>query len=218
VLASRLGWRITAKFVHNFFGRVFDSPTSVFTEEILRPETQDPAVFADGVNNIVEAQQRVAEAYFVDGTIDDACPPLKVLLHIMARGHFQGRDAHDPGVRALFTRESLLASDWYQDRLAIKQERDAALWERHVRSLAEFLARAGHREEAERLGIAERLEHARAELERVSAPEYLKSLVGTIGADPIHRPVPATPEPRSGDPGTASGLPGGGASRKARVP
>jgi hypothetical protein len=56
-----------------------------------------------------------------------------------------------------------------------------------VDSLAEFLARAGHREEAERLGIAERLEHAREELERVSSPEYLGSLVGTIGADPIHR-------------------------------
>ena len=39
VLASRLGYRITAKFVHTYFGRVFDNPTAVFTEEILRPET-----------------------------------------------------------------------------------------------------------------------------------------------------------------------------------
>ena len=60
VLASRLGYRITAKFVHTFFGRVFDNPTAVFTEDILKPELQDPAVFADGVANIVEAQQRVA--------------------------------------------------------------------------------------------------------------------------------------------------------------
>jgi hypothetical protein len=215
VLASRLGYRITAKFVHNYFGRVFDNPTAVVTEEILKPEIQDPAVFADGVNNIVEAQQRVAEAYFADGTIEDACPPLKALLHIMARGHYQGRDAHDPGIRALFTRESLLASDWYQERLAIKQERDVALWERHVRSLTEFLARAGHREEAERLGIAERLEHAHAELERVGVPEYLKSLVGTIGADPIHRPVPATGRP--GEPVAVSRQAGGGRSREARV-
>jgi hypothetical protein len=68
-----------------------------------------------------------------------------------------------------------------------------ALWERHTRSLADFLARAGHREEAERLGIAGRLEHARAELERVSAPAYLTALVGTIGADPIHRPLRGRP-------------------------
>jgi hypothetical protein len=194
VLASRLGYRITAKFVRNFFGRVFDNPTAVFTEEILRPEIQDPAVFADGIDNIVEAQQRVAEAYFADGTIEDACPPLKALLHIMAQGHYQGKDAQHPEIRALFTREALLASDWYRERLAIKQERDVALWQRHVRNLTQFLARAGHREEAERLGIAERLEHARAELARVSHPEYPASLVGTIGADPIHRPLrgPAT--------------------------
>jgi hypothetical protein len=189
VLASRLGYRITAKFVHTFFGRVFDTPTAVFAEEILKPEIQDPAVFADGVNNIVEAQQSVAEAYFEDGTIEDLCPPLKALLHIMAYGDYEGKHANDPEIRALFTRESLLASSWYQERLATKQQRDVALWERHARSLTEFLARSGHQEEAERLGIAERLEHVRAELERVSTPEYRKSLVGTIGADPLHRPL-----------------------------
>jgi hypothetical protein len=105
----------------------------------------------------------------------------------MAYGNFEGKDANHPDIRALFTREALLASDWYQERLVIKQHRDIALWERHARSLTEFLASSGHQDEAERLGIAERLEHARAELERVSAPEYRRSLVGTIGADPIHR-------------------------------
>jgi hypothetical protein len=194
VLASRLGYRITARFVHTFFGRVFDNPTAVFTDEILRPEIQDAAVFADGVANIVEAQQRMAEAYFTDGTIEDACPPLKALLHIMAHGHYEGKDANHPDIRALFTREALLESDWYHERLAIKQQRDVALWQRHARSLTEFLARAGHRDEAKRLGIAERLEHARGELERVSAREYLTALAGTIGADPIHRPRHGRPE------------------------
>jgi hypothetical protein len=187
VLASRLGWRITARFVHTYFGRVFDNPTAVFTDEILRPELQDRAVFTDGVNNIVEAQQRVAEAYFADGAIDEACPPLRALLHIMARGAFEGKDASHPDIRALFTREALLASGWYRERLAVKQQRDIALWTRHVLSLTEFLSRAGHREEARRLGIAARLGHARAELERVSAHEYPAALVGTIGADPVHR-------------------------------
>ena len=195
VLASRLGWRITAKFVHTYFGRVFDNPTAVFADEILRPEIQDPAVFADGVNNITEAQQRVAEAYFTDGTIEDACPPLAALLHIMAYGQYEGKDAHHPEIRALFTREALLASDWYHERLTIKQQRDIALWERHQRSLSEFLARAGHREEAKRMGIGTRLEHARTELDRVRSPEYLTALVGTIGADPIHRPMRSRPEP-----------------------
>jgi hypothetical protein len=193
VLASRLGYRITAKFVHTFFGRVFDNPTAVFADEILRPEIQDPAVFADGVGNIVEAQQRVAEAYFADGTIDDLCPPLRALLHIMAYGSYQGKDAHHPEIRALFTREALLASEWYHERLAVKQQRDILLWERHTRSLGEFLTRTGHRDEAKRLGIAGRLEHARRELERVGSRDYLTSLVGTIGADPIHRPSGGLP-------------------------
>jgi phosphoenolpyruvate carboxykinase (diphosphate) len=194
VLASRLGYRITARFVHTFFGRLFDNPTTVFTEEILRPETQDPAVFADGVNNIVEAQQRVAQAYFTDGTIDDACPPLQALLHIMAHGSYEGKTAEHPDVRALFTRDALLSSDWYHERLTTKQKRDIALWERHVRGLTEFLARTGHKDEAQRLGIGGRLERARAELDRVSAPDYRTSLMGTIGADPIHRAIHARPQ------------------------
>jgi hypothetical protein len=108
---------------------------------------------------------------------------------------------HHPEIRALFTRESLLASDWYRERLAIKQKRDVALWQRHVRSLTGFLARAGHRDEAERLGIAGRLAHARAELERVTAPAYVESLIGTIGADPVHRPQGSTSDQgaRSGE-------------------
>jgi hypothetical protein len=190
ILASRLGYRITGKFVHTFFGRVFDNPSAVFTEEILKPETQDPAVFADGITNIVEAQRRAALSYFEDASIEDACPPVKALLHIMAFGHWDNKDVHHPEVRVLFTRESLLASDWYRERLKVKQERDIVLWKRHVKSLSEFVALPSHRDEALRLGIDERLEHAKTELARVSAPEYAVSLHGTIGADPIHHAAP----------------------------
>ncbi len=187
VLASRLGFRITAKFVRTYLGKVFDNPTSVFTDEILRPELQDPEVFADGVNNVVEAQERVARAYFDDGSVEDACPPLRALLAIMAHGHWEGKDASHPAVRTMFTREALLASDWYRERLAVKQQRDVALWQRHTRSLTEFLAMPSHRDEAARLRIGERLEQARLELERVRSRAYVLELQGTIGADPIHR-------------------------------
>src|SRR5690606_10808049 len=57
VLASRLGHRITAKFARTFFGRVFNHPPVVFTEEMLKPELQDPAVFADGMDNICATHQ-----------------------------------------------------------------------------------------------------------------------------------------------------------------
>jgi hypothetical protein len=202
ILASRLGYRITSKFVHTFFGRVFDNPAAVFTDQILRPAMQDPRVFADGVNNIVEAQQRVAAAYFVDGSVDDACPPLFALLHIMAHGHWEGKDARHPAVRALFTPEAMLESDWYKERLRVKQQRDVHLWKRHLHALSEFLALPSHRDEAVRLGIQARLDHARAELARVSADEYRKQLTGTIGADPStsSRDAAARPDDRRGGP------------------
>ena len=185
VLASRLGYRITERFVHAFLGKIFDNPNTVFTDQILRPEIQDPAVFADGVNNIVEAQQRVAERYIEDGSVDDACPPLKALIHIMAAGSYQGMDAHDPAFRDMFSRDYLLASDWYQERLEIKQQRDIALWRRHIHSLQQFLNLPSHADEAQRLAIGDRLRAAQKRLERVQSPEYLQGLVGTIGADPL---------------------------------
>ncbi|MCP5137361.1 MAG: hypothetical protein H6981_11240 [Gammaproteobacteria bacterium] len=185
VLASRLGYRITERFVQGFMGKIFDGPTTVFDEAILRPETQDLGVFADGVHNICEAQQRVAQRYLDDGSVEEACPPLKALLHIMANGEYQGRDVHDPAIRALFTRESLLASDWYRTRLETKQQRDIALWERHVAYLDHFMGLQGHNDVVSRMDIAGRLEQARQRLEAVRSPAYLSSLSGTIGADPM---------------------------------
>ncbi|HMC60103.1 MAG TPA: hypothetical protein VKJ01_12995, partial [Candidatus Solibacter sp.] len=41
VLASRLGYRVTALFVDRFLGRLFETPDMVFTEGMLRPELQD---------------------------------------------------------------------------------------------------------------------------------------------------------------------------------
>ena len=90
VLASRLGYRITALFADHFLGRIFETPDAVFPVELLRPETQDLATFVTGVESIVEAQRRAANNYFEDGSVEAACPPLKALLYIMARGTFEG--------------------------------------------------------------------------------------------------------------------------------
>jgi hypothetical protein len=85
----------------------------------------------------------------------------------------------------MFTRDYLLGSDWYRERLETKQRRDAALWERHVESLQGFLEMESHTDEAERLGIARRLDAARRKLSEVRGESYLRSLIGTIGADPL---------------------------------
>jgi hypothetical protein len=185
VLASRLGYRITGHFVHDFMGKIFDNPRAVFTEEILMPETQGMEIFVDGVNNIVEAQQRVAQRYLDGGCIADACPPLQALLHIMATGSYRGMDVHHPDIRSMFTREYLLESDWYHERLEVKQRNDIALWTRHLQNLQRFLNDVQYSDEAERLGIGARFEAARVKLAQVESRDYLAGLVGTIGADPL---------------------------------
>jgi hypothetical protein len=181
VLASRLGYRITALFAERFLGRIFEAPDAVFPDEILRPELQDMDAFAAGVDAIVASQKRVAENYFYDGSVEAACPPLEALLHIMAHGEWEGKGVGDPAVRAMFTRESVLASDWYQERLRAKQERDIALWRRHLASLEAFVSGAG----SAQFDVRARLVEARAQMARVSSVAYLSELVGTIGADPF---------------------------------
>ncbi len=176
VLASRLGYRITASFVDRFLGRIFEMPSAVFPEELLRPEKQGLDVFVSGVDAIVEAQRAVAMNYFEDGSVEAACPPVKALLHIMAFGERRAGGSAAPPWRSMFTRESLLASAWYAERLRAKQSIDFALWTRHIDAVESL--------------------PAREQLARVSGAGYLAELAGTIGADPsiicprsIHRPL-----------------------------
>jgi hypothetical protein len=185
VLASRLGWRMTAGFVRTFFGRVFNYPHAVFTEELLRPEKQDKAVFADGMDNMVTTHRDVAMRYFADGSVEWACPPLKGLLHIMAHGNYEGKGIDDPAFRALFKRENILASDWYAARLAAKQEFDVALWRNHATYLQNFLKKKNYADEAQRLQIPARLESAWDTYHKVKSPAYLADLKGTIGRQPL---------------------------------
>jgi hypothetical protein len=181
VLASRLGYRMTASFVDHFLGRIFEVPGAVFPEVLLRPETQGLSTFVAGVDAIVEAQRLVALNYFEDGSIEAACPPIKALLHVMAHGHYNGMTEKDPAFRALFGREALMESDWYKDRLRVKQERDKALWSRHKCALNQFLASGLDGDES---AWRATLRAVNQQLKRVSSAEYLEELNGTIGLEP----------------------------------
>ncbi len=186
VLASRLGYRVTARFVHGYFGRVFTHPHVVFTDEMLRPELQDMDIFADGMSNIVATHQRVADSYFADGSLSMACPPLHALLEIMAHGHTgAGHGLHSPAVRDLFTRESVLASEWYAARLDAKQRSDQARSAHGVAALDDFLRRPGNAGVIARLGLSARHARAQAEQARVRSEAYRRELVGTIGLQPL---------------------------------
>ncbi|MDI1292872.1 MAG: hypothetical protein PSV18_09010 [Methylobacter sp.] len=209
VFQSRLGYRITERFVHTNFGKMFDYPTAVFDEAMLKPETQDLPSYVDGIDNVFEAQQRVAQLYFQDGSIDDACPSLKALLHIMAHGHYAGKTISDPDIRTLFTRDYLLQSDWYQQRLEIKQQRDSKLWQQHQTYIQQQL-RATEQNDSSQAALAcvpsdalranplltdwstvraelnQKLEAAERMLAEINDPAYLQQLQGTLGADWVH--------------------------------
>ena len=185
ILGSRLGYRITHRFVHTFFGKIFDQADTVFDEAMLKPETQNFEFFVDGINNIVEAQQRVAKRYIDDGSIDDACPPLKALLYIMAEGTYNGKDLSDPSIREMFIRKNMMSSDWYKARLLCKQQRDISLWQRHAEYINSFIRKAGSEDVVSRLNLQELLKQSKSELKRVQSFAYLEELKGTIGADPL---------------------------------
>ena len=185
IRSSRLGYRITAKFARTFFGRVFNHPHVVFTEEMLRPELQDMDMFAEGMENICVTHQRVAQAYFDDGTIAEACPPLQALLHIMAHGDWNGHDLGAVEVRSMFTRAALLESEWYQARLSAKQHWDINLWKRNIESLQLVIDNPNGQDVVQRMGLTARLCEAEAELARISSDDYLASLRGTLGRQPV---------------------------------
>lgn len=177
VLASRLGWRITEDFVIRYFGRIFSNPASIFTADMLRPELQDMDAFADGMDNMVGAHRRAAEMYFEDGSIEGACPPLKALLYIMRDGSYEGKTLDDPSLRQMFTRESILKSEWYAERLMNRQQIEINLLQSAIRRLSSS--------ENKDAATAAKIAELQAKLKTVKGINYLKSIYGTLGADSI---------------------------------
>jgi len=180
--SSRLGYRITSDFVKIFFGRVFHHPHVVFTNDILRPELQDLKEFAEGMDNVVTTQKRVALNYFQDGCVESACPPLKALLHIMAYDHFEGKDLNHPEFRGMFTREHVIQSYWYQARLKAKQNSEVQLAQRHISYLEKQLKSFAY-EPQEQSELQAKLKMANEQLSTATSTWYLEKLEGTIGGE-----------------------------------
>lgn len=185
--ASRLGYRITDEFLFRYMNRIFDEPQNVFNERMLKPEIQDMEAYADGIKNICEAQEKVAKNYFADNSIEAAIPPLKILLSIMAYGEYEGKKISDPELRKQFDRELVINSDWYKERLARKQQIDIQFYENQISYLESFVNKKINSDWNEKLELESRLTKAKADLSHVKTEEYLNSLVGTIGADPLFR-------------------------------
>ncbi|HSF98813.1 MAG TPA: hypothetical protein VLA55_08985, partial [Ornithinibacter sp.] len=186
VPASRLGYRMTEKMATTYFGRIFLHPEVVFTPEMLRPELQDPAVFAESVTTIAMTHERVARAFIKDGTIELAIPPLRALLEIMADGvTAQGWTLDSPEFRELFTREAVLASDWYAQRLDTKQAAASARADAGLAAIEKFVSTPGNEGPSQRLGMPARVDAARVEAQRLAGQEFRDQLVGTTGSTPL---------------------------------
>ena len=94
----------------------------------------------------------------------------------------------DPEIRELFTRESLLASDWYRERLETQRALDIARWANHRNALRKFMADGLP---APQIDLDARLATTEEHLKRAECADYVALLVGTIGADPsFSAPLP----------------------------
>ncbi|MES6496705.1 hypothetical protein U6K98_03110 [Cutibacterium acnes] len=182
ILASRLGYRMTEKFMRTYFGRIFLHPDTVFTPEMLHPELQDADIFADSVRTISTTHARVAKAYFDDGTVSLAVPPIRALLEIMVNGVCsEGWTLDDPELREMFTRESVLASDWYAERIDAKQAEAVRRAERGIAHLEQFMADPRNASACEEIDVQARLDQVRKFHDRAVTAEYRQQLVGTLG-------------------------------------
>ena len=173
--SNLLGYRINQAFVNYFLGRIFTSPEVLFTEAMLKPEMQDMDVFADGLDNILTTHRVVAENYFLDGSVELACPPMKALLHIMRDGSYQGKGLADPEIRNLFEPETILSSDWYAARLEEKQKVDIAHWEKILGYLDAYFLPLDNLDALR--------QEASGRLEASKGKDYRQLLEGTLGRD-----------------------------------
>jgi hypothetical protein len=169
VRASLLGYRITERFVKEFFGRVIKNPNEAIPIEILKPELQGaegPRIFAESVWNYERGQQEAVKVHYQDGTYEAICESGKVLLDLIRYGQYQGMDSEHPQVQKMLT--DVLNLDWYKARLdTLQKER--------IRALRLFM---------EELKDTADLAALHEEYARVSSPEYRTALVGTLGINP----------------------------------
>ena len=166
------------------FGLVDGNNFYASCERAFKPELQSAEVYAESMDTILVTDQRVAEMYFKDGTIDGACPPIRALLGIMAYGKFEGMDWNSPAFRALFTPEAVLNSDWYKARLEARRQVELKHLDAGIARLQAFIANPEYATVAEQQGMKQRLAEAQAERAKVAAPAYAEFLKGSLGTDP----------------------------------
>ncbi len=98
---------------------------------------------------------------------------------------YDNDDITSPEVRTLFTRESVLKSEWYKKRLIKKQSIEINLIEQKIKNMEAFIANPINKSIVTSDGLAYKLETANITLKYLASKDYLNSLVGTLGADDV---------------------------------
>lgn len=106
---------------------------------------------------------------------------------MMAYGHFEGKEMSDPELRGYFERDYIIKSDWYKERLILKQQKDLHFYTKQVKYLESFIANSNNQLLVAEMDLKDRLQKVENSLKEVSSDDYLEHLVGTIGADPLYR-------------------------------
>ena len=129
--------------------------------------------------------------YIADGGADMAVPPLKALLYMMRDGEYEGMTLTSPEFRAMWSRENIIKSDWYMERLKCFQTKEADRLQRGLEYMEHFIkgpdAHPGDwkgKQIVEDLELRNRISSTKKQLETVKKPEFLTHLVGTLGVDP----------------------------------
>ena len=171
VAASRLGYRMTERLATKYFGRIFLHPHVVFTPEMLRPELQDVAVFAESIATIVmhpragrrAPTSRTARSRWRSRRCGPCWrswptgPPRRA-----------GR-LESPEFRAhVHPRVGARAPTGTPQRLDAKQAAASGRADAGLAAIEKFVTTPGNEEPTARLGMPARVAAARAEAERLS--------------------------------------------------
>jgi hypothetical protein len=181
VHAERLGYRITRKFIRVLAGRVFQFPDTVFSDRMLRPETQDMDIFADSMDTILEAHRRAALLIIDNAEFDNAIPPLRALLHIAVDGQYAGMTLRGEKFRSMFTREAVINSDWYIARLKKYQISQIEHLSKGLEYVKNFSKQRENDIIKSHIDLRKRERIIAKKLNFVKTNAYVKRLIGTLG-------------------------------------
>ena len=107
----------------------------------------------------------------------------------LANGEYEGMNATSEKFRNLFDRQSVLDSDWYKIRLERKISLDTKLMNKnleYLHNVNDSMVKSPMNA-ANIKGIEGKIKWVEEQLQELNKADSWKSLIGTLGADPLHR-------------------------------